>query len=69
MTRALIVVDVQTCLSSCSQAENNRNLPYKGYGTFRDKWRAWEKFTGKYMGIYNTEEEARQAVEQSVNRS
>lgn len=49
-------------LVACTQAENNRNLPFKGYGPHRNKWRTWSKIDGKYTGIYNTEEEAKEAV-------
>lgn len=50
-------------LIACSQAENNRNLPFTGVGKFRNKWRAWTPSPTKHIGVFDTKEEAERAVE------
>ncbi len=56
--------NIKENLVACSQAENNRNLPFKGYGKYKDKWRAWSRYDGKHLGLFETEAAARQAIQQ-----
>lgn len=50
-------------LTACTQQDNNRNLPFKGYGPYKGRWRAWERYTSRWLGTYDTEEEARKVAD------
>ena len=46
-------------LRECTRQQNQANRPGKGYGRYRDKWRA--KGAGRYLGLFRTAREAREA--------
>lgn len=55
-------------LVRCTQVENNKNLPFNGVGRFRNKWRAFSPSPTKHLGVFDTEEQAREAVTKWLER-
>lgn len=49
-------------IRAVTQAENNANLPYSGVGKLGNRWRAWSRFSSVHLGVFDTKQEAEQAI-------